>query len=379
MSLGKHWRKSFDIPDDVAYFNCAYAGPLMRAARKAAKKAINRHREPWTFDNGVWFEESEERRALFAQLMGCDIEGVALVPSASYGFAVAAKNIALKNGQRVLVLENEFPSGINTWRRKCDESEAELFIVTRSEGQTWTDALIAAIDERAGVVSVPNVHWIDGALVELVQIAERARAVGAKLVLDTSQSGGVMPIHFAAVRPDYLINVGYKWLFHPYATSYLYVGENGRDGVPLEENWQQRLGSEDFTRLAEFEPRYRPGARRFDMGERSNWDIAPAANAALKHLIKWRDGGMIDALRERTEAIAALADKYGIPVSTRERGPHLMGLALNPGEAKEAAPTFKAANVIVSFRGDIIRLAPHLYNTQDDIGRLADVLAQLRR
>lgn len=379
MSISKHCRKSFDIPDDVAYFNCAYAGPLMRPARKAAKKAINRHREPWTFDNSVWFDESEERRELFAQLMGCDAEGVALVPSASYGFAIAAKNIPLKTGQRVLVLENEFPSGINTWRRKCDENGGELVTVTRAEGQSWTDAVMAAIDERVAVVSVPNVHWIDGALIELVQIAERARGVGAKLVLDTSQSGGVMPIHFAAVRPDYLVNVGYKWLMHPYAMSYLYVGEGSREGVPLEENWQQRLGSEDFTRLAEFEPRYRPGARRFDMGERANWSVTPAANAALKQLIKWRDGGMIDALRERTDAITAVAEKAGVAVTTRERGPHLMGLALNAGEGKDVAPFFKDAKVIVSFRGDIIRIAPHLYNTQEDIDRLAGVLAKIRR
>lgn len=379
MSITKHWRKSFDIPDDVAYFNCAYAGPLMRLARKAAKKGINRHREPWTFDNGVWFEESEERRDLFAQLMGCDVEGVALVPSASYGFATAAKNIALKAGQRILVLENEFPSGVNTWRRRAEETGAEILTVVRGEGQTWTDAILAATDERVAVVSVPNVHWHDGALIELVRVAERTRAVGAKLVLDTSQSGGVIPIHFAAVRPDYLVNVGYKWLMHPYAMSYLYVGESARDGVPLEENWQQRLGSEDFTRLAEREDRYRPGARRFDMGERSNWDVAPAANAALKQIIKWRDDGMIDALRQRTDAIAEIAEKAGIPVTTRDRGPHLMGLGLNEGEGKAAGATFRDANVIVSLRGDIIRIAPHLYNTQDDIDRLAGVLAKLRR
>ena len=261
----KDWRHAFDIPADVAYFNCASFGPLMRSAREAGEAALRRHAEPWRIDSAAWYDEPEERRRLFAEIMGCDVEGVALVPATSYGFATAAKNITLRADQRILVLADEFPSGIHTWRRKAAETGAEIVTVAKREGQTWTEAVLGALaDDRIAVVSVPNVHWYDGALVDLPPVAARAREIGAKLIIDSSQSGSVVPIDFATVRPDYLVNVGYKWLMGPLGLGYMYVDAAHRDGVPLEENWLPRLGSEDFSRLADYEERYRPGARRFN-------------------------------------------------------------------------------------------------------------------
>src|SRR5262245_31101299 len=156
-------------------------------AREAGEAALRRHAEPWRIDSTAWYGEPEERRRLFAQIMGCDVEGVALVPATSYGFAVAAKNISLRAGQRILVLADEFPSGIHTWRRKAAETGAEIITVVKRDSESWTEAVLTALkDERIAIVSVPNVHWHDGALIELPLVALRAREIGAKLVVDSS-------------------------------------------------------------------------------------------------------------------------------------------------------------------------------------------------
>ncbi len=376
----RHWRDEFEIPDGVAYFNCAAVGPLMRSARKAGEAAHTLRAEPWRINVEHWYGAVAERRALFAELMGADVAGIALAPSTSYGLGVAAKNIAAKPGQRVLVLADEFPSSIYTWRSYAKRTGAEIVTVSRGDGESWADAVLRELDERVVIVSVPNVHWTDGALVDLAPIAERAHAFGAKLVLDISQSAGVMDIDFAAIRPDYLVSVGYKWLLGPLGAGYLYVAEAHRGGEPLEENWMPREGSEDFARLVDYQDRYRPGAQRFDVGQRSSFELTPIASAALKRLLAWKKSGdLIPAMRARTDAIAAAAAELGLSLTSPERGPHLLGVALGPGMAGKAAAIFGDANVFVGFRGDAIRIAPHLYNTREDIDQLIAALAAIKR
>jgi selenocysteine lyase/cysteine desulfurase len=252
-------RELFDIPDDVAYFNCASLAPLLHAAREAGAEAVARRARPWEIGAQDWFGEAEERRALFARLAGVDADGVALVPATSYGLAAAAANLAARPGQRVLVLADGYPSNYYTWQRFTRRTGATLVVVERRDGRTWAEAVLEALDERTAVVAVLAVHWTDGGTVDLAAVGARARELGAALVVDASQALGAVPLDLAAARPDYLVAVGYKWLLGPFALGYLYVAERHRDGVPLEENWISRLGSEDFAGLVDYQERYQPG------------------------------------------------------------------------------------------------------------------------
>jgi selenocysteine lyase/cysteine desulfurase len=109
-------RAAFAVPGDVAYFNTASLAPQLHAVRAAGVATLERRGEPWTISADDWFTDVEYLRTLFARLVGGDAEGVAIVPATSYGFAVAARNLRLRPGERVVVLADEYPSGIYTWR-----------------------------------------------------------------------------------------------------------------------------------------------------------------------------------------------------------------------------------------------------------------------
>ena len=209
-------RAAFNVPAEIAYFNTANLAPQLRAVRVAGEAALERRGRPWTISAAEWFDDVERLRSLFGNLIGTSGDGVAIVPATSYGFAVAARNLQLHHGQRVLVLKEEYPSGVYTWRWAARRSDAEIRTVAREPGQTWTEAVLAALDETVAIVSVPNVHWTDGALIDLPPIARRTRQVGARLVIDGSQSVGAMPIDVEELRPDFLVTVGYKWLLGPF-------------------------------------------------------------------------------------------------------------------------------------------------------------------
>ncbi len=372
-------RALFDIPDDVAYFNCASIGPMLHAAAEAAAQALLRRAQPWTISQRDWFTDSERRRSLFARLIGADAEGIALVPAASYGLAVAAANLRSAPGQEILVIADDFPSNVYTWQRHCQRSGARLRTVAREPGLDWTGAVLAGLDERTAIVAVPNVHWTDGALLDLPRIGAEARRRGAKLVVDASQSLGVMPLDLEAVRPDFLVAVGYKWLLGPFGLSYLYVAPEHREGLPLEENWLLRENSEDFARLVDYREGYQPGARRYDMGQRTAFETTPTAVAVLEQMLHWGVPRIAASLRLTTAAIERELGQLGLQVTSVPRGPHLLGIALSPEARQRAAATLAAAGIYVSLRGDAMRIAPHLHTTPEDIARLAAGLERCLR
>ncbi len=111
MNLGSQ-RDLFEIPEDIVYLNCAYMSPQLRPAREAGERAVSRKSRPWEITPDDFFEEAEEARALFARLVGGDADGVAIIPSVSYGISVASANVPVREGQKIIILEDQFPSNV---------------------------------------------------------------------------------------------------------------------------------------------------------------------------------------------------------------------------------------------------------------------------
>jgi selenocysteine lyase/cysteine desulfurase len=373
-------RAAFNVPRQIAYFNTAAISPQLGAVRRAGDFALDRRARPWEISDEDWFTDVERLRSLFAQIIGASAEGVAIVPATSYGLAVAARNLRLHTGRRVLVLAEEYPSGIYTWRAAARRSGAEILTVSREAGQTWTDAVLAALDESVAIVSLPNVHWTDGALVDLDTIAARCRELGARLAIDGSQSVGAMPIDVSELRPDFLVTAGYKWLLGPFSVGFMYVAEEHRQGKPLEENWAQREGSEDFARLVDYRDEYQPGARRFDVGQRTKFELTPMAIAALEQVLDWQVPRIAATLARTTSEIARRLADLGLDAMPAERrGPHILGVRL-PEPARSVAPASLAAlNCFAALRGETLRISPHLHTTPEDIECLQDGLRRVTR
>lgn len=371
-------RDLFEIPEDIVYLNCAYMSPLLRSVREAGEAGIARKVQPWKVQTNDFFEDAEIARDLFAQIIGADPEGVALIPAASYGLSLAAANLPLKRGQRIVVLDEEFPSNVYPWQAVAQEHGAIVDTVARPQDNDWTQAIVQCIDERTAIVAVPNCHWTDGSLVDVIRVGERAREVGAALVVDATQSVGAYPLDVAEVRPDFLIVAGYKWLLGPYSLGFMYVAPQHRQGKPLEHNWINREGSENFAQLVNYRSTFQAGARRFDVGERSNFILLPMAVAGLRQILQWGVPTIDSTLRELTARIEHMATELGFQtVPGRYRVGHLLGLRHPAGLPSGLAAELAKANVFVSMRGSSIRVSPHLYNTENDIDQFFRVLARL--
>jgi selenocysteine lyase/cysteine desulfurase len=310
--------------------------------------------------------------------MGADADGVALVPAVSYGIAIAAANTPLAAGQNVVVLDRQFPSNVYAWRELAGERGAKLRTARKEPADSWTEAVLDAIDDDTAVVAVPNCHWTDGALVDLGRVGERARAVGSALIVDASQSLGAYPISVEEVQPDFLVSVGYKWQLGPYGLAYLYAAPKWRErSRPLEASWLTRAGADDFSSLVDYVDEYQPGARRFDMGEYPQFILLPMALAAVRQLLEWEPKNIQATIAKLTASIAREARSLGLSVlDADKRVGHMLGIRFPAGLPAGLPKRLADARVYVSVRGDAIRVSPNVYNSENDAARLVDVLRE---
>ncbi len=373
----------FSLPPEVHYLNCAYMAPASKRVADAGRRAIERIAVPSRLETADFFEPASRVRRLFARLVNApDPERVAIVPAVSYAMATIVRNTPLAAGQTVVVVEEQFPSAVYTWRRACRETGATLRTVAAPatagpRGEAWNAALLAAIDDRTAAVVVPPLHWTDGLRFDLDAIGARARAAGARFVIDGTQAVGALPFDVTRTRPDALICAGYKWLTGPYAIGVAWYGPAFDGGAPLEENWITRRGSDRFNELVNYRDDYQPGAIRYDVGERSNFVLLPMLEAALEQVIEWGPETVAAHTGALTRAAAEqLADLGCRLEDERWRAGHLFGVRLPAGaDVQRLGRDFAARRVSVSLRGGAIRIAPHLYNDAGDLDALVDVVA----
>ena len=374
-------REAFSLPPEVRYLNGAYMSPLPKAVEEAGIQGMLRKRNPTLIDPAHFFDQSNEVRDRFAALVNAsDSSSVAIIPSVSYGVGVAAKNTLLRSGQNIVLLHEQFPGNVYPWLRAAGDSDVEIRVVGPEEsgarGQVWNEKILEAIDAGTAVVALAPVHWTDGTVFDLPAIGARAREVGAAFVVDGTQAIGALPFDVQAIQPDALIVASYKWLLGPYSIGLGYYGPRYLDGLPLEETWIGREGSQDFKNLVDYQDEYQAGAVRFDVGERSNFILVPMVAEALRLLQEWRP----DRIQAYTRSLSAgLLDEvralgYRLEPEAFRVG-HIFGIRMPDGLSIDTVrEALDRERVSTSLRGSALRISPNLYNDQDDVAALARAL-----
>jgi selenocysteine lyase/cysteine desulfurase len=379
MSMITSQRHLFDIPEDIAFFNIAYYSPQLNESMNRLLVGAVEKSHPWERVTDHFFDDADTIRTLASSIFGGDSDGYAVVPSATYGVSTAARAVEpqLRPGDRILVAAEEFPANVFPWQRTAQETGASVVIVPYPDDGDWTRAIASRIDRTVKVVATANCHWTNGAYIDLPTIGKACREAGSILVVDVTQSLGVMPLALDEVRPDFLVAAGYKWLLCPYGFSLLYVAEQWREARPLEESWQARSNAKSFSSLAEYCYTYMPGARRFEMGEKCT-AILPGAIAALEQIGAWGVENIAETLAAINGRIGAHLARLGFRLPDEaQRCPHMLGALLPEGQTGDLVTALRKDNIYISQRGNALRFAPHLHINSHDEERLMEALERL--
>lgn len=306
----------------------------------------------WAID---WDPAAERARNAFATLVAVPSDRVAIIPAASVGAGLVAA--ALTERDEVVVPADEFTSVLFP------------LLVARERGVTVREVpfegLVDAIRPSTTLVATSLVQMQTGRVAPIADVVARARAVGARVLLDSTQGTPFVDLSGVIDRIDHLVLAGYKHILCPRGTAFWVVGSDEVERVPpLLANW--RAADEPYGRFFGGPLTLGAGAARFDVS--TAWFSWLGAAESLELLVGWRDAG---AFAEPLRLARDLADGLGIAWG----GSTLVCPPIADPDAARAI--LRDHRITAAFRGTAVRLSTHVYNDDADIDRAVRALGPI--
>jgi len=371
-------REEFSALDEAIYLNSASIGPIPERTRRRLDDYSAMRTAPHRMNDHDFFQELDQARALTARLLNVTAGEIALAFNTSYGLNLAARGLPLERGDIVLASDREFPANVYPWIRLADRGVSLELAPVTAEGWPDEDALVARMaDPKVRVLAVSLVQFSNGYAVDLDRLSRRARETGTFLVVDAIQGLGAVPVDLQATPVDILSCGGQKWLLSPWGSGFVYVRKELIPVVePVVMGWMAFEGTDDFTRLTEYDPHLRGDAKRYEMISLPFQDFA-GYNLSVQLLLDAGIPAIARHIADVQEPVLAWAARKGVRI-TSPVGAHGSGIVcVAVPEPAEAYKAIRAQGVIASVREGAIRLSPHLFNTVDEMDRVTRMLDQV--
>jgi selenocysteine lyase/cysteine desulfurase len=369
-------RALFPITQRAVYLNHAAVSPPPTTTIQAVEAQLRDVHENGSLNFLSWLEVKERARALLAGLLvGARPEQVAFLRNTSDALSTVANGLPWKPGDNIVTFRREFPSNIYPWLRIRDVFGVEVRMCEEHDGRIDFSELAGLIDQNTRVVAISHVQFASGFRTDLERLGRSARQHDALLVVDVIQSLGAIPIDVGAELVDVAAGAGHKWLLSPEGVGYLYLSDRARERIqPTLVGWVSVPNPEDFSN---FEQGWNKGALAWETG------TGPAAlihgfKASLDLLHEYGPARIAVYLEELTDHLCErLRTKPYQIVSSREAGEKSQVVCIRHTGSISAMALYarlKQQNIITAPRGDRLRIAPHLYNTVDEIDQLVEAL-----
>jgi len=372
------YRKLFPILENtVQLSSCSQS-----AMSLPVKRAIDDYLAVWTTrgaDWGYWMGQVALARAEFARMIHADADDVAVLGSVSDAASSIASALRFEGGRDGIVTGSlDFPSVCHVWLAQQSRRGARVRFVQAQPGASDTTArLVQAIDASTALVSVSQACFYDGQLVDIAATGAAARAQGALQFVDAYQSAGSLAIDVRAQGIDMLAAGAQKYLLGIPGIAFLYVRPQlARQLEPAVTGWFGRVNPFAFD-PAQLD--FAASAQRFNTGTPPMM-CASVARASIGLL---NEVG-VPAIEEWLGLLSAVAleeaPRLGLEVvSPTAPGAKGANTAIRVRNAAEVEARMLAAGFVVSARNDVIRIAPHFYNTAEDVVGALRELARLTR
>ncbi|MBI2321564.1 MAG: aminotransferase class V-fold PLP-dependent enzyme [Chloroflexi bacterium] len=364
-------RRLFPVTREWAYFGHCAVSPLSLPAAEAMRVFIDDrlHRGiAGLGDHGlaVFADRARERAA---RLIGAAPEEIALVQNTVVGVNIVAQGLDWQPGDTVVTADVEFPANYFPWANLADRGVL-VKLVRERDGRVPADDVLAAIDDRTRVVALSFVEFTNGYRNDLATIGRACRERGVLFAVDAIQGLGALEMDVAAQCVDFLAAGGHKWLLGPIGTGIFYCRRALLDRLRV-----AFLGHNSMVRRPEYLPHVYdlwPDARRFEGGAQNSLGVAGLAAsidlllglgpAAVERRVLELTDYVIAGLRERDcEVLSPLGarERSGIVAFRSRRTP-------TPALVRRLAEQ----RIFVAPRSGGIRVAPHVYNREEELDRL---------
>jgi selenocysteine lyase/cysteine desulfurase len=313
-------RDDFLLPDEEVYLNGAYLSPFLRAHRAAVEEAWSLKARPFDAPHGIMRDLPDSVREPLGRVLGVPADEIGITTSTHYGAMLIAQGIRWREGDRVLLGPDEFPTNLYPWLAL----EERGVVVERigTPGRSLAPADLAAALAHGGPVralAIGAVHYVTGDVQPLAEFSALLRPSGAFLVVDGSQAVGAIDLDWRAIGADAVLMSGYKWLFGPFGIGAIWARPAFRDQLmDVNANWLALDCATDFDRVLSETPRtFEAHGRRFDMGESASHFNTLILRTGLEYLLEIGVGPLEAHYRAMQDAIVDAIAGLPLEVITR--------------------------------------------------------------
>lgn len=373
------WRSEFPILSDCTYLISNSLGAMPRGVydslRDYADTWASRGVRAW---GEVWWELNGRVGDKIAPLMGAPSGTVLVHQNASIANSILLSGLDFNDERRdkVVICDMDFPSDVYVLRQWLPP-HYQTEVIHSHDGITIdTDELLNAIDERTRLVSLSHVLFRSAYIMPVQAIIEKAHQVGASVLLNGYHSVGVIPLDVVALNVDFYIGGTLKWLCGGPGGVFMYVRPDLLTRInPKVTGWfaHQEPFAFDFDHFVLRDDAYR--LMNGTPGVASLYAIQPGVD------IMNQVG--VAAIREKsirqTSLLIELADQHGYEVvSPRESAQRAGTVTVNPPHAFEVSRELLARNIVIDYRANAgIRIAPHFYNSDDEVRLVIDSIVSI--
>lgn len=368
-------RELFPALKNYTYLNSAAVSPIPTTAINAVNNQLNDVASHGSEHYNDWIATKNRARVLLADMLNVAADDVGFMRNTSDGFASVANGIDWKPGDNIVTFEKEFPSNYIPWRMVRDRWNVELRMVPERDGRIDLDELVGLIDGKTRLVAISSIQYNSGFVANLERIGRAARSVDSLIAVDIIQGLGARAYDLPASLVDIACGASHKWLCAPEGCGFIYVSPRARDRVkPSFVGWISVETPWDFK---DREQGFKPNALAWESGTG-----ASSLFYGLEQSLKLLTDTGLDRIEKHISELSAylcerLAEKpYGI-ISSRlaEESSGIVCVKHNGGmECGDIAAELQKANIVVSPRGDRLRIATHFYNDRSDVDRLIKAL-----
>jgi len=373
--LNEKIRGLFPATRKYAYLNSAAVAPPPTIAVEAVNRQLRDVSENGSNNFLDWVATKNRARETIAKMLKVKPEQIAFMRNTSDGFATVANGLKWKTGDNIVTFAREFPANFYAWRRIRDAFGVELRLCQERNGRINLDEFINLIDENTRLVSISAVQYGSGFRADLERIGEAARKVDALFAVDIIQAFGTTPFDLEAQKVDIAAGASHKWLCSPEGCGILFLSDRARARIePTLVGW---ISVNDAWNFEDYEQDFKPNALAWETGT-GTASLFYGLEQSAKLLFETGAENIESYLEDLSDYLCELvAGKNYEIISSRAKGEksQIVCIKNNDGLTPTViAERLQKENIIVSPRGDRVRIAPHFFNNREDIERLAENL-----
>lgn len=365
----------FQLDEDIIHLNHAAVAPWPHVTAAAVKAFAEENARRGSIDYDRWLLREKDLRKRLALLINAGSEDeIAILKSTSEGLSLVAYGLPWSPGDNIVIPAEEFPSNRIVWQSLAGLGvETRLIPITRLADPE--QALLDAIDSRTRLLSCSSVQYASGFRLELERLGHGCRQSGVLFCVDAIQSLGAMQFDVAALRADFVVADGHKWMLGPEGTALFYCRRERIDKLELKQyGWHMVQHAADFD-SKEWQPH--PGAQRFECGSPNMTGIT-ALHASLGLLLDIGIPVVENQVLEKADYLRDRLSELGnIQILSPQQDARRSGIVLFKRTGVDTEVLYRYLQqhrVLCAMRGGGIRFSPHFYTPHSKIDEAVSLI-----